>query len=72
MATAARLAKAGFNVTVIEKNTFTGGRCSLIHHEGYVRLSLNTAAPLTDLPSASTRDPLSCSSPSCLLPLSRT
>lgn len=37
VATAARLAKAGFDVTVFEKNDFTGGRCSLIHHEGYVR-----------------------------------
>jgi phytoene dehydrogenase-like protein len=37
VATAARLAKAGFDVTVLEKNDFTGGRCSLIHHEGYVR-----------------------------------
>ena len=36
--TAARLAKAGFKVTVFEKNSFTGGRCSLIHHDGYVRL----------------------------------
>lgn len=35
VATAARLAKAGFSVTVLEKNNFTGGRCSLIHHEGY-------------------------------------
>lgn len=35
VATAARLAKAGFSVTVLEKNDFTGGRCSLIHHEGY-------------------------------------
>ncbi|KAH9883206.1 hypothetical protein F4778DRAFT_788828 [Xylariomycetidae sp. FL2044] len=35
IATAARLAKAGFSVTVLEKNSFTGGRCSLIHHEGY-------------------------------------
>ncbi|KAI9819261.1 MAG: ATP-binding cassette transporter CGR1 [Pycnora praestabilis] len=35
VATAARLAKAGFNVTVLEKNDFTGGRCSLIHHKGY-------------------------------------
>ncbi|KAL9603234.1 MAG: hypothetical protein Q9219_001253 [cf. Caloplaca sp. 3 TL-2023] len=35
VATAARLAKAGFNVTVFETNNFTGGRCSLIHHEGY-------------------------------------
>ncbi len=30
IATAARLAKAGFAVTVLEKNGFTGGRCSLI------------------------------------------
>ncbi|KAK6614407.1 hypothetical protein ACHAPC_000384 [Botrytis cinerea] len=35
IATAARLAKAGFSVTVLEKNSFTGGRCSLIHHDGY-------------------------------------
>ena len=37
VATAARLAKAGFNVTVFEKNNFTGGRCSLLHKDGYVR-----------------------------------
>ena len=36
VATAARLARAGYAVTVHEKNDFTGGRCSLIHHEGYV------------------------------------
>jgi len=36
IASAARLAKAGFKVTVLEKNNFTGGRCSLIHHDGYV------------------------------------
>ncbi|KAI1091955.1 phytoene dehydrogenase [Rostrohypoxylon terebratum] len=35
IATAARLAKAGFAVTVLEKNSFTGGRCSLIHESGY-------------------------------------
>ncbi|KAI0119084.1 phytoene desaturase [Daldinia grandis] len=35
IATAARLAKAGFSVTVLEKNSFTGGRCSLIFHEGH-------------------------------------
>ena len=35
VATAARLAKAGFKVTVLEKNDFTGGRCSLIHRNGY-------------------------------------
>ncbi|KAK4940414.1 ATP-binding cassette transporter CGR1, partial [Elasticomyces elasticus] len=35
VSTAARLAKAGFKVTVLEKNDFTGGRCSLIHKDGY-------------------------------------
>ncbi|KAI1181309.1 phytoene dehydrogenase [Nemania sp. FL0916] len=35
IATAARLAKAGFSVTVLEKNSFTGGRCSLITHGGH-------------------------------------
>ncbi|KAL9074776.1 MAG: hypothetical protein Q9157_004266 [Trypethelium eluteriae] len=35
VATAARLAKAGFRVTVVEKNDFSGGRCSLLHHDGY-------------------------------------
>ncbi|KAF2207348.1 hypothetical protein CERZMDRAFT_115212 [Cercospora zeae-maydis SCOH1-5] len=35
VSTAARLARAGFHVTVLEKNSFTGGRCSLIHHAGY-------------------------------------
>jgi len=35
IATAARLAKAGFSVTIVEKNNFTGGRCSLIHHDGH-------------------------------------
>lgn len=34
-ATAARLAHAGLDVEVYEKNDFSGGRCSLIHHEGY-------------------------------------
>ncbi|GHJ85905.1 hypothetical protein NliqN6_2307 [Naganishia liquefaciens] len=34
-ATAARLAVAGFDVEVFEKNSFSGGRCSLIHHDGY-------------------------------------
>ncbi|KAI8069655.1 phytoene dehydrogenase [Gongronella butleri] len=34
-ATAARLARQGFKVTVVEKNDINGGRCSLIHHEGY-------------------------------------
>ncbi|KAI8956610.1 phytoene desaturase [Daldinia sp. FL1419] len=35
IATAARLAKAGFSVIVLEKNSFTGGRCSLLFHEGH-------------------------------------
>ncbi|GAB7356039.1 hypothetical protein MBLNU459_g6656t1 [Dothideomycetes sp. NU459] len=35
VSTAARLAKAGFKVTVLEKNDFTGGRCSLLRHEGW-------------------------------------
>ncbi|EOD46013.1 putative phytoene dehydrogenase protein [Neofusicoccum parvum UCRNP2] len=35
VATAARLAKAGYQVTVVEKNDFTGGRCSLIEHNGF-------------------------------------
>ncbi|KAJ6104420.1 Phytoene desaturase [Penicillium sp. IBT 18751x] len=35
IATAARLSKAGYKVTVVEKNGFVGGRCSLIHHEDY-------------------------------------
>ncbi|KAL1305965.1 hypothetical protein AAFC00_004102 [Neodothiora populina] len=35
VSTAARLAKAGFRVTVLEKNSFTGGRCSLLHYEGW-------------------------------------
>lgn len=35
VATAARLSKAGYSVTILEKNSFTGGRCSLIHHDGY-------------------------------------
>ena len=32
---AARLAQAGLRVTVVEKNDFTGGRCSLIRHDGH-------------------------------------
>ncbi|KAI0487477.1 phytoene dehydrogenase [Xylaria cf. heliscus] len=35
IATAARLAKAGLSVTVFEKNSFTGGRCSLLTHDGH-------------------------------------
>ncbi|KIW88679.1 uncharacterized protein Z519_10725 [Cladophialophora bantiana CBS 173.52] len=35
IASAARLAKAGFRVTVLEKNDHTGGRCSLIYDGGH-------------------------------------
>ncbi|KAI2605026.1 phytoene dehydrogenase [Hypoxylon fragiforme] len=35
IATAARLAKSGLSVTVLEKNPFTGGRCSLLTHLGH-------------------------------------
>ncbi|KAB8233903.1 phytoene desaturase family protein [Aspergillus alliaceus] len=35
VAVAARLAKNGFQVTVVEKNGSIGGRCSLVHHNGY-------------------------------------
>ncbi|EUC47914.1 hypothetical protein COCMIDRAFT_88940 [Bipolaris oryzae ATCC 44560] len=35
VALAARLAAAGCKVTVVEKNEFSGGRCSLIHRRGY-------------------------------------
>ena len=59
VATAARLAKAGFKVTVFEKNDFTGGRCSLINHDGYVR-HIKCFAPspqLISISSASTKDP---------------
>jgi phytoene desaturase (3,4-didehydrolycopene-forming) len=44
VAIAARLAKAGYRVTVVEKNDFTGGRCSLIHDNGYVRVCPPCAA----------------------------
>ena len=35
VSTAARLAHAGYDVTIYEKNDHVGGRCSLIHHDGY-------------------------------------
>ncbi|KAI8975961.1 phytoene dehydrogenase [Pilobolus umbonatus] len=35
VATAARLAREGFEVTLVEKNDFSGGRCSLMHHNGH-------------------------------------
>lgn len=44
VAAAARLAKAGLKVTVVEKNDFTGGRCSLIHKDGYVSLDYSSTA----------------------------
>lgn len=44
IAAAARLAKAGFQVTVVEKNDFTGGRCSLIRHGEYVLYPRNDEA----------------------------
>lgn len=34
-AAAARLSKKGFQVEVYEKNSYNGGRCSLIHHDGH-------------------------------------
>lgn len=35
LATAARLAKAGVHVTVVEKNAYSGGRCSLLEKDGF-------------------------------------
>ncbi|EGF98576.1 uncharacterized protein MELLADRAFT_40795, partial [Melampsora larici-populina 98AG31] len=35
LATAARLARAGLDVTVVERNDFSGGRCSLIEKDGF-------------------------------------
>ncbi|KAK7564728.1 hypothetical protein IWX49DRAFT_562056 [Phyllosticta citricarpa] len=35
VAASARLAKAGYKVTVVEKNDFTGGRLSTISHDGF-------------------------------------
>jgi phytoene desaturase (3,4-didehydrolycopene-forming) len=52
-ATAARLAHAGLDVEVYEKNDFSGGRCSLIHHDGYrfdqVSTPINLPLPLSCL-----------------------
>jgi uncharacterized protein with NAD-binding domain and iron-sulfur cluster len=45
VSTAARLAKAGFKVTVLEKNSYTGGRCSLLHHNGYVSPESRVSSP---------------------------
>lgn len=41
VATAARLAAAGCKVTVVEKNDFSGGRCSLIQRQQYVGNALH-------------------------------
>lgn len=38
VATAARLAQAGVDVLVYEKNNFHGGKCSNMVHNGYVSL----------------------------------
>lgn len=46
VATAARLAAAGCHVTVVEKNDFSGGRCSLIHRKGHVRSFLRVRKAL--------------------------
>lgn len=35
IASAARLSKRGFHVEVYEKNSYSGGRCSLINHNGH-------------------------------------
>jgi len=35
LSTAARLSLAGLSVTVLEKNSYIGGRCSLLHRDGY-------------------------------------
>jgi len=45
-ATAARLAHAGLDVEVYEKNEFSGGRCSLIHHDGYRFDQVGPSSPL--------------------------
>lgn len=39
IATSARLAQLGFQVTVVEKHKYIGGRCSLIAKDGYVSIS---------------------------------
>ena len=44
VAIAARLAAAGCKVTVVEKNGFSGGRCSLIRRQGYVGSHLSCIA----------------------------
>lgn len=40
VAVAARLAKKGYKVTVVEKNADIGGRCSLMQENDYVRPSI--------------------------------
>ena len=41
IATAARLARQGFHIKVVEKHGFIGGRCSIISKDGFVCLILN-------------------------------
>lgn len=40
VATAARLGQLGFQVTVVEKNDYIGGRCSPITKDGYLRIPM--------------------------------
>ena len=47
IAVAARLAKKGYKVTVVEKNADIGGRCSLMQENDYVRPSIYPKAILT-------------------------
>ena len=47
IATAARLARAGYQVTVVEKNKQPGGRCGFIHKDGY---NFDTGATLFMMP----------------------
>ena len=47
IATAARLARAGYQVTVVEKNELPGGRCGFIYKDGY---HFDTGATLFMMP----------------------
>lgn len=47
VAVAARLAKKGYKVTVVEKNADIGGRCSLMQEDDYVRPYIYPKAILT-------------------------
>lgn len=46
--TAARLAYAGFKVTVLEKNDFTGGRCSLLYYQHHHSRHHSSEQPLEE------------------------